>query len=171
MSKLRCTEVKTLPKVTMVSLWDRLLASVCSLWPHDLFHFCTYSSCTSRKLYHHASVFIFLVLLNLNIRCMYLNEVSKCVLVLSSDILKTDWIKFVTLYLSQIYEFQNELRFLHLKLSFLIKKWSPDIGFAMVKSKHETENGIYKILLRIASKNNKMFRNNESSTKPVFWKL
>lgn len=51
-----------------------------------------------------------------------LKQGVQMVLVLSFDTLKTDWIEFVTLYLGEIYKFQNELRFLHLKLSFLIKK-------------------------------------------------
>lgn len=160
--------MKPVPKVTGVSWWDRLLAAVPSLWPLDLSHYCSYSSCTSRKLQHHASVFIFLPFLNLNVKCMYLNRMSKCVLVLSSEIFKTDWIKCITLSLGQMQEFQNELRFLHLKLSFLIKKWSLDVRLAVVKSKYGTENGIKKMIpFRIASKKNKMFRNNESRAKLV----
>lgn len=76
---------------------------VSSLWPHDLSHFCIYSHCISRKLYHQASVFVFLVLLNLNIinRCIYFKKVFKCVPVLLFEIFRADWIKFVTLYLGQ----------------------------------------------------------------------
>lgn len=67
---------------------DWLLAALPSLWPHDLTHFSCYSSCTSGKLYNHVSVFIFLLLFNLIIRYTYLNRVSRCVLALSSEILK-----------------------------------------------------------------------------------